>query len=50
MIYSSFFPSGFHPAQAAPSAPPRADDPAAPASPGGDRGCGCAGAGTGTEA
>ena len=50
LIYSSFFPRGFHPAQAAPSTPPRADDSAAPAPTGGDRGCGCARAGAGTEA
>ena len=50
MIYSLPFPRGFYPAQAAPSAPPRADDSAASAPAGGDRGRGCAGAGTGTEA
>ena len=42
MIYSLPFPRGFHPAQAAPSAPPRADDPAASAPAGGDHGRGCA--------
>ena len=50
MIYSLPFPRGFHPAQAAPSAPPRADDPAASAPAGGDLGRSCARAGAGTEA
>ena len=46
LIYSSSFPRGFHPAQAAPSTPPRADDSAASAPAGRDRGGGRAGAGT----
>ncbi|GBL24996.1 hypothetical protein EMGBS6_17810 [Opitutia bacterium] len=50
MIYSSFFPSGFHPAQAAPSAPPCTDDPAAPAPADGDRGRGGTRARPGTKA
>ena len=50
MIYSLPFPSGFYPAQAAPSAPPCADDSAASAPAGGDRGRGGTRAGAGTEA
>ena len=50
MIYCLDFPCGFYPAQATSSAPPLADDPTASAPAGGDRGCGCAGAGARTEA